>query len=185
MTSGLAGSSRQPTAGLPVWSKQAGAHLWWDRAVGTGLSYTSLPIRRQSATRVRRPPPLGMWGSVGLGCRQLRRETGSQQPTAGPIAKSPCWLSLSSARIKIQDIAARIVNPGWLTHQGRFILGVGLAICCATLRADAAGVGLPLTGGKLPDSPLRFPARRARPSPPGERGQGPRPATARPMLARR
>src|SRR5208337_2938804 len=91
----------------------------------------------------------------------------------------------TSVTIKIQDIPARNVNPGSPGRQGRFLLGVELARCCATLRADAAGVGLALTGGKLPDSPLRFPARRARPSPPGESGQGPRPATARPMLARR
>ena len=50
-------------------------------------------------------------GSVGLAYRQLGRESDSQQPTAGPIAKSPSWLSLSSATIKIQDIPARIVNP--------------------------------------------------------------------------
>src|SRR5271157_346459 len=41
-------------AGLPVGSKQAGAHLWWDKAAGTGLSCSFLPIRRQGATGVKR-----------------------------------------------------------------------------------------------------------------------------------
>lgn|GEM_PF-4449880 len=77
------------------------------------------------------PPPLGMCGSAGLGCRQLWREPGSQQPTAGPIAKSPSWLSLSSATIKIQDIPARIVNPGSPGRQGRFHSwsGIGDMLC--------------------------------------------------------
>ena len=48
--------------------------------MGQGGGYRNvflfLPIRRQDATRVRRQPPLGVCGSVGLEYRQLWREPG-------------------------------------------------------------------------------------------------------------
>jgi len=43
---------------------------------------------------------------------------------------------------------------------GRFIFGAGLAAYCRTFRADAEGVGLVPTGGKLLDLPRQLPARQ-------------------------
>jgi hypothetical protein len=124
--------------------------------VGQGGGYRNvflfLPIRRQGATRMRRQPPLGMCGSVGLEYKQLWREPGSQQPTAGPLAKSPSWFSQSSAPIEIQESPRRIDNPGSPRRRGRFVFGTGLAAYCRTFRANAEGVGLAPTGviGRCP-----------------------------------
>ena len=47
-----------------------------------------------------------------------------------------------------------------MPEQGPFVVGAGMAVSLETSVAEAEGTGSTTVGGKLLDSPLRFPARR-------------------------